>query len=411
MPTPASGFQRNSSARSGRGAGTRLARWAAALALALPAAASAASCPPIAWPLWQDFQRRFMQADGRVIDPSVPQQHSTSEGQSYAMFFALVANDPAAFERAWRWSVDNLAQGDAAGRLPAWQWGRREDGTWGLLDANAASDADLWFAYALAEAARLWKRPDYARDARALLARIAADEVAELPGLGKMLLPGPAGFELAGPLWRLNPSYLPLPVLRRLAQFDQGGPWRAIAANTVKMVEAVSPKGFVADWVAYQAPAGAPPAFAPDPEKGAVGSYDAIRNYLWAGMTAPADAAARPMLRTLSGMEGAIAEGVPPESVDAATGAVKGQGPVGFSAALLPYLAARGAKEELERQRARVRAQLPAAPHAPPEQAPRYYDYVLGLFGTGWDEQRYRFLSAGTLKLSWEKACPHAATR
>jgi endoglucanase len=36
---------------------------------------------------------------------------------------------------------------------------------------------------------------------------------------------------------------------------------------------------------------------------------------------------------------------------------------------------------------------------------------VLGLFGIGWDQQRYRFLSSGTLKLSWEKACQHATTR
>lgn len=390
----------------------RLTRWAAALCLALPSASfSAAPCPPADWPLWQDFQRRFMQADGRVVDPSVPQQHSTSEGQSYAMFFALVANDPAAFERAWRWSVNNLAQGDAAARLPAWQWGRRDDGTWGILDTNAASDADLWFAYSLAEAARLWRRPDYGREARALLARIAADEVKELPGLGKMLLPGPSGFELDGPTWRLNPSYLPLPVLRRLAQFDPGGPWREIAANTMKMMAAVTPQGVVADWVAYRTAPDATQGFVADPEKGVVGSYDAIRVYLWAGMTARSDTAAKPMLQALAGMEKAIVDGLPPESVNAATGVASGSGPVGFSAALLPYLAARGAKDELDRQRARVRGHFPAAPDMPTERAPRYYDYVLGLFGMGWDEQRYRFLTAGTLKLSWEKVCLHAAKR
>lgn len=385
---------------------------ALAAAALLPAGALAQACPPADWPLWSDFQRRFVQADGRVIDHSVAQRPSTSEGQSYAMFFALVANDRAVFERVWRWSIDNLAAADLAGRLPAWQWGQRQDGSWGVIDANAASDADLWFAYALAEAGRLWNRADYTRDAQTLLARIGAEEVADLPGLGKILLPGPSGFALPGPVWRLNPSYLPIPVLRRLAGIDPRGPWQAIAANTVRMIAAVSPRGFVADWVAYQAPAGKAPGFAADPEKGATGSYDAIRNYLWAGMTPTADPARKPLLQALAGMQRALAAaGLPPESVDTATGDVKGEAPVGFSAALLPYLAARGATGELERQRARAQAHLPADPRTPPEQAPRYYDHVLGLFGLGWDQRLYRFLPSGTLKLSWEKACPHAATR
>lgn len=383
-----------------------------ALAAILPAGAWAQACQPADWPLWSDFQRRFVQADGRVIDHSVAQRPSTSEGQSYAMFFALVANDRAVFDRVWRWSIDNLAAGDIGGRLPAWQWGQRQDGSWGVIDANAASDADLWFVYALAEAGRLWNRADYARDARALLARVAADEVADLPGLGRMLLPGPTGFALSGPLWRLNPSYLPVPLLRRFALIDRDGPWQAIAANTVRMIQATAPRGFVADWVAYQAPEGKAAGFVADPEKGAVGSYDAIRNYLWAGMTPAGDPARKTLLQALSGMqEATAATDLPPESVDAATGAAKGEAPVGFSAALLPYLAARGASDELKRQRTRVQASLPADPRAPPEQAPRYYDHVLGLFGIGWDQQRYRFLSSGTLKLSWEKACQHATTR
>src|SRR5690606_6968162 len=122
--------------------------------------------------------------DGRIVDFSIPEMHSTSESQSYGMFFALVANDRPAFDRIWRWSVDNLMGGKETGVLPAWRWGRRTDGTWGVLDPNAASDADLWFAYALFEAARLWGEPDYERPARALLERVAADEVADLPGLG-----------------------------------------------------------------------------------------------------------------------------------------------------------------------------------------------------------------------------------
>ena len=419
----------------------------------------AASCTT-PWPMYQTFLDRFLQADGRVIDPSVPQMHTTSEGQSYGMMFALVANDPATFERLWRWSVANLAGGDIASRLPAWQWGLKPDGTWGVLDPNAASDADLWYAYALLEAGRVWKRDDYLRDARTLMTRVAREEVADLPGLGKMLLPGPMGFQRGGPtgaapngaapngagsngtgsngtgpagaggpnhgaaglaaaspiLWRLNPSYMPVPVLRRLAAEDRQGPWTAIATATAKLVAQSSPKGYVPDWVGYTATPGMPPdtpagAVVVDPDKGDVGSYDAIRTYLWAGMTPPADPLAGPMLRALAGMTaGTLPSGVPPESARALTGAVQGSGPVGFSAALLPYFTANGQTRLLAAQRDRVQAQFFNST-LPPQAMPRYYDYVLGLFGTGWAEQRYRFLTTGKIQLRWENACPRATTR
>jgi endoglucanase len=41
------------------------------------------------WDLWEHYKKTFMQEDGRVIDYATPIEHSTSEGQSYAMMFAL----------------------------------------------------------------------------------------------------------------------------------------------------------------------------------------------------------------------------------------------------------------------------------------------------------------------------------
>ncbi|MDF1486006.1 cellulose synthase complex periplasmic endoglucanase BcsZ [Ramlibacter sp. H39-3-26] len=381
-----------------------------AMALLFAAAAQATpACRVAEWPLWQTFVGRYVQADGRVIDYGVTRQHSTSEGQSYAMFFALVAHDRDRFDRLWRWSVANLAGGDIQARLPAWQWGRRDDGSWGVIDSNTASDADLWFAYALLEGGRVWNEPRYTADARALLARITQDEVAELPGLGPMLLPAPAGFVLQNRIWRINPSYLPLPLLRRLAQFDAKGPWKAVTASFARMMAETTPKGFAPDWVAYQVPEGAATgAFATDPQKGDTGSYDAIRNYLWAGMTPKTDPLAAPLRRQLAGMGTVVAAaGVPPEKVQATSGATEGSGPVGFSAALLPYFKSTGQTALLQSQQARVQAQLL---EAPPTAQPPYYDYVLGLFGTGWAEQRYQFLPSGRLQLRWEKACPPNAT-
>src|ERR1700756_2163419 len=57
----------------------------------------AAQCN-IDWPAYRIFVEHFVQADGRVIDYTSPQLKTTSEGQSYGLFFALVANDRATFD-------------------------------------------------------------------------------------------------------------------------------------------------------------------------------------------------------------------------------------------------------------------------------------------------------------------------
>ncbi|MCY1329744.1 Endoglucanase [compost metagenome] len=377
-----------------------------AVAAAVAAAPARRGCP---WPLYEQFLSRFMQADGRVIDPSVRAQHSTSEGQSYAMVFALIANDRATFDKAWQWSVANLGGGNLADKLPAWRWGKRDDGSWGVMDANPAADADLWYAYALAEAARAWKAPAYAQAARALLRLAAKHEVVTLPGFGPMLLPGPQGFVHdkgdGAQVWRLNASYLPVPLLRRLAVFDPAGPWSALASQVPAMVQAVAPRGIVPDWSAYQSGPHRPAGWSTDPDKGDVGSYDAIRVYLWAGLTPKADAASRRLMQALAPvaqlMQGRPA---PPETMHAATGALAGDGPPGFSAALVPFLQAAGSPAAAV-QRTRAQGLADAASRA------TYYDTVLGLFGLGHADGHYHFVPSGQLELRWlqgksgDKAC------
>ena len=101
---------------------------------------------------------RFIDAQGRVFDPQ-GDQHTTSEGQAYAMFFALADNDRATFDRVLAWTQANLANNDLSTHLPAWLWGKDKDGQWKALDPNSASDADVWMAYTLIEAGRLVEQP------------------------------------------------------------------------------------------------------------------------------------------------------------------------------------------------------------------------------------------------------------
>ncbi|MFN2995990.1 cellulose synthase complex periplasmic endoglucanase BcsZ [Serratia plymuthica] len=354
--------------------------------LLLCAFGASAACE---WPAWQQYKQFYISDEGRVIDPSSPNRITTSEGQSYGLFFALVANDRPAFDKLLEWTENNLAAGDLSAHLPAWLWGEDDKKRWTVLDTNTASDADLWIAYNLLEAGRLWKSRRYQTLGTLLLQRIGREEVADIPGLGLMLLPGKIGF-VAQDRWRLNPSYLPPQLLARFAALN--GPWRAMQKTNQRLLLETAPHGFSPDWVVWQAGKG----WQPDTVKPNVGSYDAIRVYLWVGMLADDDEHKAALVKQLLPMAQLTAQqGVPPEKTDTASGKTSGDGPVGFSAVMLPMLANQTAALDVQRQRINQ--------HPPGDDA--YFSASLTLFGQGWDQQRYRFNRQGELQPAWGGQC------
>lgn len=363
----------------------------------LGAVGPATAAPPAVaadpWPAWKTFSAQFVSAGGRVVEPD--SGRTVSEAQAYALFFALVANDRSGFERLLRWTEDNLCQGDLSAHLPAWQWGRQDDGNWGVIDANPAADADLWLAYALGEAGRLWGERRYSALSSLVSARVLREECAELPGLGLCLLPGPKGFALGDGRWRLNASYSPPQLLQWLATYADQPEWKRVAECTPKLLAGAAPKGLAADWTLYDARQG----FLPDldgPEK-ANGGYNAIRVYLWAGTLHPDAPGRAGLLRTLRPMAAHVrSNGQPPESIDSLSGQASRPGPSGFSAALLPFLQAEQEQPTLQLQRARLAAR-PPRPDA-------YYEQALALFGLGFMDGSYRFAADGRLQPRWSRS-------
>jgi endoglucanase len=262
-----------------------------------------------------------------------------------------------------------------------------------VIDSNSASDADLWLAYALGEAGRLWRERRYSALSSLISARVLREETADLPGLGLTLLPGPVGFAQAGGRWRLNASYAPPQLMQWLARYaEPSASWQALARTAHQVTLGSAPKGFAGDWIVFDASQG----FVPDldgAEKGQ-GAYNAIRVYLWAG-TLHADAAERAsLLRTLQPMARYVRDtGAPPESIDILSGVAARPGPPGFSAALLPFLKAQQDSVALQQQRDRLKAQALGAN--------AYYEQALALFALGWMDGHYRYGADGRLHPRW----------
>lgn len=208
---------------------------------------------------WQDYAASFIQPDGRVVDRAGGGV-TTSEGQSYGLLRAVWMDDRDTFERVRTWTVANL-QGNDPARLPAWKWGQLPDGTWGILDANPASDADILIAYALLLGARRWADPSMNAQALTLLELVWSTETA-LVGEHRVLLPGPwAGGK---PILQVNPSYYAPTAFRVFQALDPAHDWKALVDDTYWMLDTVQrTDGLPPDWAWIDAATGA---LVPPPE-------------------------------------------------------------------------------------------------------------------------------------------------
>jgi len=150
------------------------------------------------------------------------------------------AGDEATFGLVHAWTQRHLSRAPGAGdHLLAWSWGRRPDGSWGLKDANTASDGDLDYALALALAARRgWRPPpdlpDYLEEARQVMGAILEKETVALPGGEVLLTPG--NWHEAAPPYLANPSYFSPAAYRLFGQIQPDPRWMALHHSTYRLL-------------------------------------------------------------------------------------------------------------------------------------------------------------------------------
>lgn len=176
---------------------------------------------------WQQFRDRFISPDGRLVDTDQG-GISHSEGQGYAMLFAVNYDDRATFKQLWRWTQSNLqVRGD---KLLAWRWTPKD----GVTDKNNASDGDLLVAWALLRASKKWHAPEYLAASRAIAADIRS-KLVQQTNHGVILLPAAEGFaKRDGDA--INLSYWVFPALDEIGQAYPSPEWKALADNGVAIL-------------------------------------------------------------------------------------------------------------------------------------------------------------------------------
>ncbi len=190
---------------------------------------------------WEGYRQRFILPDGRVVRP-LDAMDTVSEGQAYALLRAVWMNDRETFDRVYAWTEANLSrrtrEGDA---LLAWHWGRRGDGTWGVLDWTAAADADEDYALALLFAAKRWgspghSLPPYREQAIRVLAAILAKETRRARDGRLYLVPG----DQPGQQQLLNPSYLAPAWYRIFAEATGDPAWRGLIESSYHAIQSLA---------------------------------------------------------------------------------------------------------------------------------------------------------------------------
>ncbi|MHB8068730.1 MAG: glycosyl hydrolase family 8 [Desulfobaccales bacterium] len=188
---------------------------------------------------WRSYRQHFIAPTGRVVIPERAGE-SISEGQAYALLRAVWAGDRDTFRQVYAWTCKELSRRSGPGdALLSWRWGRDQDGSWGILDRNTATDGDLDYALALALAARLGWRPgpdlpDYAEEAGRVLKGILTLETVSLPG-GELLLT-PGNWHEEKPPYLLNPSYFSPAAYRVFAQAHPDPGWLRLRDSTYALL-------------------------------------------------------------------------------------------------------------------------------------------------------------------------------
>ena len=185
--------------------------------------------------LWESYKKTYVDDAGRTYDPS-RDNITTSEGQSYTMLRAVLVDDKETFDKSFKWTQKNLARENDS--LFAWKYGKRSDGTYGILAGggyNTASDADTDIALSLIFAYSRWQEPQYLKSAVNIINDIWDLEV--IPVGGKpYLAANNVEKNYDKQFIVLNPSYYAPYAYRIFSKIDQSHPWMELVDTSYDVI-------------------------------------------------------------------------------------------------------------------------------------------------------------------------------
>jgi endo-1,4-beta-D-glucanase Y len=188
--------------------------------------------------IWGKYKSRYLEeGTSRTVDTQRGNV-TTSEGEGYTMLRAVWLDDRQTFDASWKWTKDNLQQ-RKTDHLFSWLFGKRPDGSYGILTAqngqNTASDADTDIALALAFGYARWQDPSYLTSAKEIINDIWAQEVINIKG--KPYLAADNVEKNYTDNIVVNPSYFAPYAYRIFARIDPSHDWNGLIDTSYDVLE------------------------------------------------------------------------------------------------------------------------------------------------------------------------------
>ena len=185
--------------------------------------------------LWERYKDEYIEKPSfRTLDKQ-RDNITTSEGQSYTMLRAVWQDDKETFDKSWQWTKDNLWKDN---KLFAWLFGKKEDGSYGVLDDlggnNAATDGDTDIAMALLFAYSRWGDDTYLLEADSIIQAIWKESVVIVNDRPYITANDIEKFNQSEIL--LNPSYYAPYAYRMFALIDTKNNWQGVVDTSYEII-------------------------------------------------------------------------------------------------------------------------------------------------------------------------------
>lgn len=185
---------------------------------------------------WEYYKKTFITEDGRVIDYQNGNV-TTSEGQAYAMRRALIMGDRDIFDKVYNWTKWNLQREED--NLFAWLWGQKSKKHWepvkyGIIDNNAATDADIEIAVCLIHASKFWNEPIYREEAQKIMNDIWDKETIVIKG-ERIVIAGI--YQKYQENVEINPSYFLVHSFRVFHEVDKKNDWPKLIDSSYRLLD------------------------------------------------------------------------------------------------------------------------------------------------------------------------------
>ncbi|MBQ4246819.1 MAG: hypothetical protein II733_06670 [Succinivibrio sp.] len=330
------------------------------------------------WPQYQSFMSSRAK-DNVFISNLNNEEFVSSEIYSYVMLFALTQKDKNRFDGLLSALETTLCEGDIKSNLPYARVKLNKNGNENR--EGTLTRANLFIAYDLYTAYEMFKDESYREKADAIAAMVKSSCTYGHPVLGTVILPSYNNVADKKEI-TITPNIFAPFVMQKLGQYDID--YLSLYDNTVSAVVRGSGDGFAADTLTFNM----------DGDQiiriNSIGSLDALRFYLWLGITCESDPNRRLLIPLYENMLKDIEKDLNvPEVANLYTHKVGGIGTLSYMASTMLL--------EKNKEKDFFRTVLKNHVFKKDE----LYAQVMTMFALGFDNHYFRFSHDGSLVLEY----------